>query len=302
MPTGINPDGSGTARADIQFGSLTWEACSSRLTECRPWGRGREIGTGGAPAGTVFRVRNAIGEEAVTPEWKGPLRQLAPPRVVGALQANDYVSPVPGLWRGGWGEEPAEMQLSACETEAGEGCVSLTSRRYMRQGCDWSQSFLLGARFAGWYLRVADRQSGGFHAEAASAVYSPSGASLGLEEVWGRSRTVSAAVVGQIAPATSPAGGECGPPPPPTATISAAGVARVECAAGCSVTLTGTRNGRRRQVSGRIGEGSLLQPQAARELQLTRGMLSGLGLGQIRLTVEVDGKRLARRTLSASSS
>lgn len=303
LPTFINSDGSGTVSAEYRSGGVAWEACTSRLTECKEWGRGREIGTDGAPPGTVFRVSSTLVRETeMSPEWKGPLKAVAPPSVAGIVQANEYVSPVPGRWSGGWKGETAEMQLAACETEAGEGCVSLTSRRLIRQGCKLSASFYLNSRFTGWYLRVANEQSGGPHASALSAIYSPSGATWGFDPVFGRSRRVSVAIVGQIAPATGPAPGECGPPPPPAATISAEGVARVECAGGCSVSLVGSRGGHRQSISRQSFGYGLLQQAAALEIKLPPATLDRLGGGKLKLFVEVEGAVLARRTIRAPAS
>lgn len=303
LPTFVNPDGSGTVSAEYRPGGVAWEACTSHLTECKDWGRGQEIGTGGAPAGTVFRVSSALvrGTE-MSPEWKGPLKALEPPRVSGVIQANEYVSPVPGRWRGGWKGETAEMQLAACETEAGEGCVSITSPRLFRQGCPFNASLYLDPRFTGWFLRVANEQSGGPHAHASSAIYSPSGATWGFDPVWSRSRRVSVAIVGQIAPATSPARGECGPPPPPAATISAEGVARVECAGGCSASLVGMRRGHRQSISRQAFGYGLLEQAAALELKLPPAALAKLGSGKVKLNVEVDGAVLARRTIRTPNS
>lgn len=284
-------------------GAISWEACTAKLTECVPWGRGFQTETLSAPAGTVFRVRNAEGETGLSPEWTGPLKELAPPRVTGVIQANDYVSPMPGLWSGGWRGEPSEMQLAACETEAGAGCVSLTSPHYERLACEYGAAFYLNPLFSGWYLRVADKQSGGPHAEAGYGISSPSGRTWGFEEVWGRSRAVSVAMVGQIASAVNPPTGECGPPPPPTATISDDGVARVECGGGCSVALLGAYKGRKQLLSRRIPEQDLLRPQAALKMRLSPAALASLGFGKkIRLTVEIDGVRSAQRTIRSSDS
>jgi hypothetical protein len=280
--------------------AISWEACSTKLAECKPWDHGPQTETLSAPAGTVFRVRNSTGETGVSPEWRGPLKQLASPQVAGAIQANGYVSPVPGRWDGGWRGEPAEMQLAACETESGFGCVSITSPYFFRQGCSNSASFYLNPIFAGRYLRVADKQTGGPHSEAGYQVGSPSGVTWGFDRVWVASRTVSIAMVGQIAPAVSAPAGECGPPPVPVATISADGVARVECGGGCSAALLGTRDGRKELVTGYIGEQNLLHPQAPLELQLSRAKLASLGAGKVRLVIEIDGQRLATRTLRSS--
>jgi hypothetical protein len=296
VQTFINPDGSGQMFAG-GTAPWEWEACTSELKACRPFARGREANTAGVPAGTVFRLRDGSGESSLSPEWRGPLKELAPPRVAGVLAANEFVSPLPGLWSGGWQGENSEMQLSACMTEGGSECVSLTDPRYARAGCSWSDSFVLDPRFVGWYLRVADRQSGGPHAEPAYGVVSPTGT-----DVFGRSRTTSAAIVGQIASAANPPAGECGPPPTPIATISAAGTARVECGGGCSVALVGTRKGRRQRVTRQIPAQDLLRLAPALEMGLPRTALARLGAGKVRLTVEVDGNRLAQRTIRASDS
>jgi hypothetical protein len=301
IQTSLNPGGrTGSMSVASPPGSIGWEACTAQLTECRPWARGRRAETLSAPAGTIFRVRDSEGESGISPEWRGPLTELTPPRVVGSIEANGYVSPVPGLWAGGWGEEYPRMQLSACETEAGDGCVSITSPHFTRVGCSFSASFLLNPIFSGWYLRVADKQDGGEHAEAGYGVFSPSGATWGFDEVWGRSRTTSVAVVGQIGPAANPSAGECGPPPAPAATISADGVARVECAGGCGVVLAGARKGRQQLVSRRIPAQSALTPFPALEMQLSTKAEANLGIGVIQLTVEVDGKPLARRAIDTS--
>jgi hypothetical protein len=299
VQTGLNSGGrtGWMAVTRSPFESIGWDACTSKLTECRPWSRGSKTETLGAPAGTVFRVKNSEGRVGLSPEWRGPLKELAPPRVAGVTQANEYVSPVPGLWGGGWRGEPSEMQLSACETEAGQGCVSITSPHFIRQGCDHSASFYLNPRFTGWYLRVADQQSGGPHLEAGYAVFSPSGATWGFDEVWRSSRTVSVAMVGQVAPAMTPPAGECGPSPAPTATISAEGIARVECGGGCSVSLIASCNGRRSSVERHIPSQDLLRTQAVLEMQLPPSVLSGIGDGKVRLMVDIDGTRLAQRTV-----
>jgi hypothetical protein len=303
IQTSIEPGGRvGSLHVDSAPGSISWEACDPKLTRCRPWSRGVDTDTLRAPAETVFRVRNGSGETGISPEWRGPLKELAPPRVSGDVRANAYVSPVPGLWSGGWSGESPEMQLAACEGGAGTGCVSITSPRFIREGCGLSASYYLNPIVSGWYLRVADTQSGGPHAVAGYAVRASDGRTWGFDQVWGRSPTVSAAIVGQIAPAVSPPAGECGPPPAPAATISAEGVARVECGGGCSAVLVARRGGRRQAVSREVGAQNLLDPQAALEMRLGRAALDSLGAGKALLTVEVDGTRLARRTVHTSGS
>ena len=300
---GIEPDGTGHLSASTSSTTvppLAWEVCAPDLKGCEPFTRGREIETTGAPAGSVFRVKDAGGETGVSPEWRGPPKALAPPRVTGVIAANEFVSPVQGFWSGGWRGENAEMQLSACATEAAapNECVTLTNPHYIRVlGCSSISSFGLDPRFVGRYLRVADRQSGAPHPELDYGVGSPVGA-----EVWRRSRNTSVAIVGQIAPAVNPPAGECGPPPPPTATLSVDGVARVECAGGCSVALVGERDGHRQIVSRGIRAQGLLGPAPALEMALSRVALSRLGAGRIRLTVEIDGTSWTQRTIRTPAS
>ncbi len=298
VDSSINPDGTGQLFATTNPGPWRWEACLAPGTGCHPFARGRIVQTADAPAGTIFRVTDGSGVVSEEREWLGRLKAVAPPQVAGSLLANGYVSPVTGLWSGGWRGEDSEMQLSACTTEAGQGCISITAFHFVREGCASSDSFYLNPEFAGLYLRVADRQSGGPHAETPFAVFSPSGRNWGFEPVWERSRATSVAVVGQIAASTTPSTGECGPSPSPRAKILGPGVARVECPAGCEATLVGSRGGRTERVSGMIREQSLLRPEPALELKLPPSAIKRLGTGRVHLSVDIDGAPLTRRTLS----
>jgi hypothetical protein len=303
IQTFVEPDGIGSLYASTSstvVPPFAWEACTPDLQSCEPFARGIKMETTGAAAGTVFRVRDGGGETGVSPEWRGPVKALAPPRIAGVAAANEFVSPVQGVWSGGWRGENSEMQLSACATEtaAPAECVSLTNPHYIRvPGCSRNNSFGLDPRFVGQYLRVADRQSGGPHAETAIGFITPFGA-----EVWGRSRITSVATIGQIMPAVTVPAGECGPPPPPTATISAEGVARVECGGGCSVVLVGTRKGRKQLVTRQIPAQDLLRPEAALEMSLPLAELNRLGAGKIRLNVEIDGTFWAQRAIRIPAS
>jgi hypothetical protein len=293
----LDPDGTGRLFVNNGVGPYRWEACAPDLTECKNIGGGHDISLGNTYIGTVFRVKDTDEGLGISPEWKGRLKQVAPPSIDGVIEANQFVTPVPGEWSGGWAGEGSQMQLSACATRTGEECTALTSLHYVR-GCPWSASFPIDPSFAARYLRVADHQPGaGPIVEPAYGVSTPYGA-----EVWGRTRSTSVAVVGQIAAATGGAVGNCGPPPVPTATISAEGVARVKCGGGCTATLTGSRKGRRRHITRQIPQQDLLRPEAPREMSLSRSLLSELGAGGVRMTVEVGGRRLAQGTIRTSGS
>lgn len=293
----MNPDGTGRLFLNNGVGPFLWETCTPDLSECKKFHGGHDISTRGASPGTIFRVKDSVGDRGLSPEWKGPLKQVTPPSVDGVIEANQFVSPVPGRWSGGWAGEGAEMQLSACETATGEGCTTLTSLHYLRP-CPMSSSFSIDARFAGKYLRVADLQPGaGPIVEPPYGLTSPYG-----DEAWDASSAVSVAVVGQIAAAAGPPQGECGPAPAPRAAILASGVARVECAGGCAATLIGTRGGRQRRIRRFVAQQDLRRPRAPVEFHLTAASLAELGVGKIRLIIEVDGERLAHRTFRPTNS
>ena len=288
-----NEDGTGRLFVNTAGGPWRWEACDADLRRCRSFGAGREIDTGAAGPGTVFRVRGE-GMTGTSPEWRGRLRQLGAPKVLGAVQANDFVSPLPGKWAGGWEGEFSELQLAACATPASESCTTLTHVHYVRR-CAPGSSFALKAEFAGRFLRVAHRRLGaGPPLRLAYAVTSPHGG-----KVLRPSRSTSVAVVGQIGPAIGPYPGECGPPPPAHASISSRGVASVECLAGCRAALIARRDGRevgsvvRKQLS---SWDSLTVPPPL-ELRLPARALAGLRPGRVAFVVEIDGKRAARRVV-----
>jgi hypothetical protein len=297
----MNRDGSGHLFVNDPGGPRLWEACTPDLKNCAPFGRGREVDTNGASPNTVFRVRGrGVG---ISPEWRGRLKQLAPPSVYGTIRAHEFVSPLPGRWRGGWrGEFPqwrgwkegefSELQLSACATPEGHHCTTLTDHHYIR-GCPSSASFSLDARFTGGYLRVANRRVGaGPPIEPAYGVSSPY-----FGKVWGHSRSTSVAILGQIAPAADPYPGECGPPPPAEASISDRGVAFVECRGGCRAELIASHAGRKARVARRLPAGDALLVAPPDQLWVPQRRLTDIGAERIRFTVKINGKRAARRTV-----
>lgn len=221
------------------------------------------------------------------------MRQVAPPAVHGAIRANDFVSPLPGRWRGGWEGEDSELQLSACATSQGQDCTTLTDWHYLRP-CPASSSVALDARFAGNYLRVADRRIGpGPHPRAAYAVSSPYGG-----KAWTRSRNTSVAVVGQIAPAVLPNSGECGPLPPGEAFVSKQGTAYVRCRGGCRAELVASHAGRRVRVVRTLAPQNVLVVRPPVRLRVPRRAVNRIGGGRVRFVVRTDGKRAAYRAIT----
>jgi hypothetical protein len=288
----ISPSGHGRLVVNNGEAPWVWEECAPDRSSCHPFGRGREIETKAASVGTVFRVRSH-GATGVSPEWLGRLTATKRPRVDGIVRANEFVSPVPGQWKGGWEGEYSEMQLAACITAEAEDCITLTDPFYLRS-CASDASFALEERFVGRYLRVANRRVGaGPPARPFVAVTSPYG-----DEVWRRSRNTSIAMLGQIAATTQTYPGECGPPPSGSALIDERGRALVDCQGGCRAILVARRNGRQLQVSRTLPSRSALLVPPPTELGLSSHKIKArLGAGRINFAVSVNGKRAAQRSV-----
>jgi hypothetical protein len=220
------------------------------------------------------------------------LSQVKPPSAAGLVRAGEFVSPVPGLWSGGWQGEFSEMQLAACATAAGQNCTTLTDPHYARN-CSVGAAFALDPRFAGGYLRVAQRRIGpGPPVGPSYAVTSPYGA-----QVLPRNPITSVVIAGQIAPPVSPAPRDCGPPPPARTFITKQGVAVVECPAGCLAVLVGSRDGQHWRTVRSSPEQNALIVRPAMRLRLPCNRLVGSKPESTRLVVQIDGKRAAQRTI-----
>lgn len=286
----IAPSGSGRLLVNNGSAPWSWEACNR--SGCKPFAGGREIQTRGASAGTVFRVESH-GDAGLSPEWRGRLTQIEPPGVDGVIRANDFVSPIPARWRGGWEGEFSETQLSACVTASGEDCTTLTDPSFPRS-CAKDASFALDARFVGRFLRVANRRVGGGPLfRTAIAVTSPYGG-----EVWAGSRNTAVRIAGRIAAPTSAYIGECGPPPPGRAVIDQRGRAWVDCLSACRASLAASQNGVRLRVTRTLPSRSALLVTPPVMLRVpSRIIKARLGPGRVRLALEIDGKQVAQRSM-----
>ncbi len=286
----ISANGSGRLLANSGAPPWVWEACTAGGSSCKPFGRGREIETNGAPPGTVFRVQSQ-GATGVSPEWRGRLTPVTKPTIDGINRANEFVNPIPGQWAGGWEGEFSELQLSACATAGGQGCTTLTDPQYERN-CSADASFSLDEKFAGAYLRVANRRIGAPPPiRPAFAVTSPFGG-----EVWPQKRTTAVAMLGQIGTPTQANPGECGPPPPGNALIDAQGHALVDCQGGCRTALVASQKGDQVQVSRTLPSRGALLVTPPTELRLaSRTVKARLGTGRVRFVVKVNGETAAQR-------
>jgi hypothetical protein len=299
----LNGDGSGGMVANSQTNPETetwfWEACNPDLTTCSPFGTGRHITTAGAPAETVLKATSNYGAAAVSPLWHGDVASATPPSVNGVVRANELVTPVPGVFAGGWQGDLSWMQLSVCHTATGVNCTTITDPGYSEERpetCSHSAT-VIDPVFTGEYLRVADRQSGPNPITAGVGTSSPYG-----QQVWTADATTSVAVVGRISRATGPRAAHCGPPPLVRVSISKSGVASVRCALGCDAVLIAQRGRRRARLMQKIAPFPLYRPRnlPIPRLRLSPRALAALGLGRIRMTVKVGGRIVAHRIVLRS--
>lgn len=283
----LNNDGSGLLYVNSGTGAWSWEACSTNLASCVPFGSGREITTAGASPETVFRATSADGATGLSPVWHGNLAALGPPSVNGAIRANELVSPEIAKWSGGWDGDFDKTQLSVCATPTGKRCTSITDPRYTRQ-CQGG-AVVLDSALAGYYLRVADSRYGPDTLFTLEGAVSPYG-----HRVWSATASTAVAVVGRIESARGPRKARCGPPPLVEASIDRNATASVRCGLGCHVVLIARQAGRRVRVTRKLpwslGSGGL------RTLRFSPQTLTQqLGPGRCHIIVRVDGTRLANR-------
>lgn len=153
----------------------------------------------------MFRVTGQ-GDVGISPVWRGSLRAVEPPSVLGRIRANELVTPDLARWKGGWVGDFDQTQLAACKTPRGEGCITITHPKYV-QGCR-NGATVLDPVFTGRYLRVADLRLGPGTSFTAEAVGSPY-----QGKIWRRDHQTAVAIVGRIGSATGPRMDQCGPPP-----------------------------------------------------------------------------------------
>jgi hypothetical protein len=306
----LNADGSGRLlvnNAPSPGGTWSWEACSPNLTACAPFGSGADIDTGAAAPETVFRV-NGEGNTGLSPVWHGILSVTKAPSVAGAIRANELVKPIPATWSGGWDGDFDQTQLAACTTPDGHDCLSITDPQYVA-GCKEGAT-VLDPALTGRYLRIADRRDGPGTIFTLIAVVSPYG-----QEIWASSGSVAVAMLGRIRPASGPRAAACGPPALTPEQLGGSrrvpfATARIQCANGCravQVTLECECNGHavlsvkrgdlRVSMSHRLHRTA---PRGSRQpipFRLTHRMLRRLGPGRARVTVDIEGTRVAGRTI-----
>lgn len=292
----LNNDGSGRLFVNSPPGPFSpdwsWEACTPDLSSCQSFATGGEIGTGNAPANTVFRV--SIGSASgLSPLWHGNLNVTAPPSVKGEIRANELVTPLLATWTGGWDGDFDQTQLAACATRSGRRCMSITEPKYI-DGCR-NEATVIDPVFTGKYLRVADTRYGPGTAFTLEAAVSPYG-----HAIWQADGQTAVAVVGRIRRADGPKNDRCGPPPLVQASISAQGVASIRCGFDCRAVLVAKRGAKTARSGRKVG--GTLRGGNATELELSAKARERLGPGQAHLIVKVNGRRAAQRTVDLPAS
>jgi hypothetical protein len=285
----LNADGSG--KIFVNNGAKpSWKACRPDLSECTPFASGGEFDTTGAPPNTVFWG----GEDILTPIWKGTLRSTAPPSVQGTVRGNEVVTPVAGQWEGGWEDDYDSLAFSICKTAAGTGCLNINYEGQKEEACGPGGAVMIDPAFAGRYLRVTDRRygAGTIFAGVGHPTYYPS-------EKLVPTATTSVAIVGKIAPATGPPHIRCGPDPLIGASINKGGIAEVTCRiVGCHAVLIVRSGSRVAHLTKRIRPTDASWRGGTANLRLSPSALSRFAGSRVRVTVKIDGKKAAARTVA----
>jgi hypothetical protein len=168
----------------------------------------------------------------------------------------------------------------------------MTDPEYV-DGCNGGAA-VLDPAFVGRYLRVAERRHG------------PDPISLLLtawplvEKPWESSPVVNVGFAGRIKPGVHPRRTDCGIPPLVEASLSRAGIGSVICLLGCRATLVARVDKTLLRIFRRLPK-VLYAP--SRDLKPTRlrfekSEIADLGGGVVRLSLKINGRRVASGTLS----
>jgi len=272
--------------------TFRWQACAPDGMACAPFASGQKVGTADAAPNSVFVVTPSAAAPERSPIWHGNVTASTPPSVSGHVRANTLVTPVPGIWKGGWAGDLNRTELAECRYRDGTGCSALTD---LGGAACANEAVVLDPAFTGRYLRIADQT----YAADAPFVEEGEDSLTFLGFVWPSGPTTSVAVLGRIAPATGPRTDHCGPAPralgrEPSATLSKQDVATIRCPSACTIVLRADRGPKRVQVTRTLAEWGTVS------VRLTPHSLLRLGGGRAVLSVEVDGAVLVRRTLAVA--
>ena len=166
----VNEDGRGVlfaytvSDAPGRWGAMMWQACmpDPGCAAAQPRASDdRVLDVGDAPGGTTFIATASDGSQsfsATSVPYRGRLGIALYPGIKGQLRTGHVITPVPGIWVGGWGYERPNVQLQVCRTRRDESCEVISATFYWEK-CP-GISARIAPRYLGWYLRVADQRIG----------------------------------------------------------------------------------------------------------------------------------------------
>jgi hypothetical protein len=293
LQTTIAPNGSGFVSATNSAGPWTWESCEPEMRLCHLIGRGRKIEAQDRDVGNLFRVRSQ-GLTGLSPVWRGRPVNVRPPSLWRLPSDELFVSPTPGVWRGGWEGEYSQVQVAVCAEQAISTCTPVTNTHYSRS-CQIGSSFgLNSAQLTGLYLRVAEKRLGTESPiEPAYAVSSPT-----IGPVWPKDGSTAVAILNLLRPGDLPAGEECGPPAPGRGFVSPHGVAHAECQGGCLMRFEAVGQGRHLGLARMLSPRDPLTVPPMTTLQFPPPKVKGrLGAGGVKYVLRLDGRVVAKRSV-----
>lgn len=243
---------------------------------------------GETAVGTIFEA-DVFGVTERSAAWQGRVTSTRAPSMTGTLASGESLTPTAGTWSGGWGDDVSRLSLFVCRTEAGEGCVYVAGP--LRAGYVGGYAFAVDAR-AG-----RSEPAGLAPPDGASQPLPASAASVALSAPAGpiAARAVDAP---RIVPPTGPGGGPApgAKPKGPKVTLrkrvlrrgARVTVGTVTCQARCKVRLS-VGDGRRTLKRD-------LSVRGTARLAIVKGSKLRKRV-RLRVTVTVDGKRLASRRI-----
>jgi hypothetical protein len=163
----ISRDGRGVLLANIwpdDRGVYHWLRCPPGGGQCMPVAasfHNQQLNVGDAQPGTVYVVTGTHGRTTSTARsriYLGHLDVRRRPTVRGLARAGAFIRPIRGRWSGGWGNESDRLQLQACRSRSGRGCIVLSDSVYQND-CPGSGA-VIDAPYIGRFLRVLDERIG----------------------------------------------------------------------------------------------------------------------------------------------
>lgn len=129
-----------------------WQRCVGDL--CEETGVANQLFQPGPTApGVRFQATGSYDGRpatALTPEWGGRVTNVTPPTLSGEIKVGAPLTATGGAWSGGWPDDYSELQIRACRTAAGEGCVQVA----------YGSPATLNAAYAGWYVGAVELRYG----------------------------------------------------------------------------------------------------------------------------------------------